>query len=216
MKQTLLFKAYVCPMSEELFSDRIMIYKPSVCLEHSYECGQDFTQDTCVSALTDRFRAVLADQAMFGSWAMEQLGFDTVYVQTADVLLGLREDKTLGELFAYFQTDQLELAFIYVPGGASFHCDGYRFEVRPKEEIHRNTPHVHVIRDKESTRYFLETLKRFPQDTFSQTFKKDEKKVILPYLRKNRKKLTAYWNHYINGFDLPWEDTQSRQYYKES
>ena len=38
----------------------------------------------------------------------------------------------------------------------------------------------------------------------------------MPFLRKNQTKLMRYWNHYINGYTVPFEDEQERQYYPES
>ena len=50
----------------------------------------------------------------------------------------------------------------------------------------------------------------------SREHKRDEKKIIIPTLKKNAKKLYAYWNQYINGYIPPEEDETGKQYYKES
>ena len=90
------------------------------------------------------------------------------------------------------------------------------FIIHPDEDIHKNTPHVHVRRDDEETRYYLESLERFPNDKVSRRFLKDEKKRIKPYLLKNKEKLYEYWNLYMNGYTTPAMNEEGKQYYKES
>ena len=151
-----------------------------------------------------------------GDWGREKLQVSTVYIRTEDTLLGLQEDKHIAEIFSYFGCEHIDFVYVCVLGGASFWCDGYRFIVHPNEEIHRHHPHVHVKRNEQETRYSLDTLARFPNDTFSREFKRDEKKIILPYLRKNQVKLLRYWDCYINGYIPPMEDADGMQFYNES
>lgn len=165
-----------------------------------------------VSELIARFKA---DEQTLGEWEMEDFQVDTVYVQTDDAMLGLLEDKLLSDVFSYFSCDELTLVFIS-SGGASFECQGYQFIVHSNEDIHKNTPHVHVKRSGCETRYSLETLERFPKDKFSREFQRDEKKIILPCLRENKDRLLADWNRCMNGYRTPTYDETGMQYYRES
>ena len=88
--------------------------------------------------------------------------------------------------------------------------------MHPNEAVHKHKPHVHVVKDDMSVRYSLETLERFPQDVFSREYKRDEKKIIIPALKKNQKKLWDYWNCYMGGYCSPTIDCQGKEYYKES
>lgn len=211
------FTAYFCGMSDELFSDNIMIYRPFGSYEKIYCYGQDIASDAKVSALIESFKAdaQTADNAL-GDWGDENLQVDTVYIRTEDALLGLQKDKLLSEMFSYFSYNELDICYICVIGGASFWCDGYQFIVHPNEDIHRYHPHVHVRRDSKETRYCLDTLTRFPGDSFSREFKRDEKKTIIPYLQKNQAKLRRYWDYYMNGYIPPIEDEKGMQFYSES
>lgn len=209
--KTITFNAYVCGMSEGTFSEKIMIYEPFAKYEKTF-CYEELTAKT-VSEFID---LVKKDASEFlGEYGTEQLDVDRLYIQTADALLGMQNDKLLDDIFAYFSIDNIQFSFFLV-GGASIHCMGYRFVVHPDEDIHRNTPHVHVCKDDNSVRYSLVTLERFKQDPLPRTYARDEKKVIMPHLRKNQAKLMGYWNHYINGYTVPFEDEQGRQYYPES
>ena len=153
--------------------------------------------------------------AFLGEYGAENLSAERVYIITQEALIGMQQDKTIVELFEYFSTEEIHLVYFLV-GGASIHCSGYRFTVHPKEEIHRHMPHVHVCKDGESVRYSLDTLERFEQDKLPREYKRDEKKVIIPYLLKNQTKLMGYWNHYMNGYTVPDEDEHGLQYYPES
>ena len=67
-----------------------------------------------------------------------------------------------------------------------------------------------------SVRYSLDTFKRFEQDIPSREHKRDEKKIIIPALKKNVKRLYGFWNQYMSGYIPPDEDENGKQYYKES
>lgn len=131
-------------------------------------------------------------------------------------LLGLQKDEPLTELFAFFKRAKIEIDYILVLGGASIHCNGYRFTIHPNEEIHKHRPHVHVIKNDTSVRYSIDTFERFEHDTLSREHQRDEKKIIIPTIKKNKKRLYVFWNQYMNGYIPPIEDENGKQYYKES
>lgn len=213
---TIRFIAYFCGMSENLFADDVMIFKPFASYEKTYS-AIDIALLEKVSDIIQLFKTdALKDDNALGNWGNENLQVNTVYIQTNDAFLGLQENKRIADIISYFGDDRIEFVYFCVIGGASFWCDGYRFIVHPNEDIHRFHPHVHVKRDDDETRYSLDTLTRFPDDTFSREFKRDEKKVILPYLRKNQAKLQRYWDYYINGYIPPMEDSDGKQFYSES
>ena len=188
-----------------------MIYKPISEYRKTF-CCEDLTAKT-----VSEFISLLKKDAkeFLGEYGVEQLNVNRLYIQTTDTLFGLREDKLLEDIFDYFSTNNIQFAYFLV-GGASLHYMGYKFVVHPDEDIHRNTPHVHICKDDNSVRYSLVTLERFKQDYMPRIYARDEKKIIMPYLRKNQDKLMEYWNHYINGYTVPYEDAKGRQYYPES
>ena len=214
---TINFTAYYCGMSEDLFADNIMIFQPVSYYSKSYDLENNLLSTMKLSDAIQLFKDyALKDDDALGNWGVDGLQVDTIYLRSSDAFLGIQEDKLLADMYAYFSCDYLEFVYIYVAGGASFWCNGYQFIVHPNEDIHRHHPHVHVRHDDNETRYSLDTLTRFPNDTFSRDFKRDEKKKILPYLRKNQAKLRRYWDNYLNGYIPPIEDEEGKQYYRES
>lgn len=214
--QRVRFIMYFCGMADGLFSEKIMLWPAVGKFEKLYAYPNGVPPTLKVSDVIERFKAdAHADGQALGELETEHLQADTVYVKADDAMLELREDKQLSDMFSYFSLDELTLVFISA-GGASFHCQGYQFIVHTNDDIHKNTPHVHVKRSGCQTRYYLETLTRFPNDKFSREFQRDEKRIILPYLRENKERLLGYWNHYLNGYLPPAEDENGMQYYKES
>lgn len=210
--------AYFCAgMSGTFFSETILISSPYGSYEKTYVMEDDQLERMRISDVICLFKkAAEQNHNVLGQWGQENLSLDTIYIKTEEAMLGLQEDKTLAEVFAFFGCDVLELVYFVVAGGASIYCDGYQFIVHPDERIHEHTPHVHVRKDDTEVRYYLDSLTRFPQDKASHEFDRDEKKRILPYLRKNQNKLYNYWNQYRHGYIPPAEDEKGRQYYSES
>ena len=147
---------------------------------------------------------------------MDELNLSNIYIRYAGSLYALQSDKEIADVFSFFKTNKIRIVYFFVAGGASIYCDGYKFVVHPNEKIHRNTPHVHVELDDVSVRYHLDTFERFPNDKYSREYKRDEKKIIIPGLKKHKKQLWQYWNCYMNGYIPPEIDVSGRQYYKES
>lgn len=208
--KTITFTVHTCGMSEGTFSEKIMIYAPLATYEKCF-CYEDIAAKT-VGELVE---IIKNETSIFRNAHIVDLCVDRVYILIGDTLFGLQEDKYLDDIYEFFSADNLRFVCFFV-AGASIHCSGYRFTVHTDEDIHRHTPHVHVCKDGNSVRYSLVTLERFAQDPVPRSYIRDEKKVILPYLKKNQTKLMNYWNCYINGYTVPDEDEYSRQYYPES
>ena len=204
-------------MSDENFSEKIMIYKPCNHFNLNFEFDNNDLSMIKVNDLISLIKQRVKEENLdVMEWVENRLNISNIYIKNEDTLLSLLDDKTLLDIFDYFNAENLEILSICVWGGASIYCDGYKFVVHPDEDIHKFTPHVHVKRDDEETRYFLDTLKRFPNDNFSRMFQRDEKKKIIPFLKKNQNKLLEWWDFYMNGYATPIEDEMGRQYYKES
>lgn len=209
------FNIYVCGMSEETFTEQIMIYRPI------YTTTKIFLQkdldDLGIAYISELIEYIKRDNAMcevLGEWGLENISTETVYIQHQDYLLGLREDKTILSIFDYFHSESLELAF-FIVGGASIHNEtSYRFTVHPNEDIHRHMPHVHVRKDDVEIRYSLETLK--PIDPLVNPHRRDNKKIIIPFLEKNQKKLMGLWQLYMDGYISPQITQEGQQFYPES
>lgn len=210
------FVVYFCGMADGLFSEKIMLWPAIDSYKRTYVCGVDMPVEATIGDALARFKIDYSTDHESGSdWENEHFRLNHVYIELENVLLALQEDKRLSNIFSYFDRNEIRLALI-ISGGASLHCNGYKFIVHPNEDIHKNTPHVHVVRNEEQTRYNLNTLSRFPSDKFSRAFKRDEKKIIIPYLKKNQGRLLDYWNLYMNGYIPPVEDENGMQYYNES
>lgn len=209
------FHIHTCGLSEETLTEEIMIFRPihteakSFSLEDLERAGI-----STVSGLLERIKEDDTARQVLGEWGLEQLSVETLYIHQADCLLGLREDKPLCALFDYFRAETLELDFFMV-GGASIHNEtSYRFTVHPREEIHRNMPHVHVSKGDVEIRYSLETLQ--PIDPLVNPHKRDNKKIILPFLEKNQNRLMDFWRYYLDGYTSPQLTQEGQQFYPES
>ncbi len=104
------FGIYFCGMSEETFSEQIMIYKPSS------RIVKDFTGATLrqlsivyVSELIDHLKNISIRESM-GTWELDNFSIETVYIQHHDYLLGLQEDKPISSIFQDLETHRLEFA----------------------------------------------------------------------------------------------------------
>lgn len=202
--------------SDEFYSRHILIDKPKMSISFYY--NEEDLETLEIQSVSQLVREVKTTnrcvEEMIADWGMENFTVQTTYIKRKDHLLAFEQDKTLAEVFTDFQTDHLELLHFYVAGGASLECHGYRFMVHSNEEIHRNLPHVHVIKDGESVRYSLVTLERL--DKCSHDFQKDEKKKILPALKKHLLRLQEYWTAAMGGYRPPEFDLKNKQYYPES
>ena len=205
-------------MSKRNFARNIMIYKPYKTFKTIFHSNNtEFLLEYKVSELIKKFKN--SKEFMICNenyYSMDEFTLENIYIKHKGTLLSLKTDKHILDVFKFFKTKKIEIVYIFVAGGASIHCSGYQFVIHPNEDIHKNTPHVHVKKDGMSVRYFLETLQRFPNDVYSREYKRDEKKIIIPGLKKNKKKLCDYWKYYMEGYNPPEIDDRGKQYYKES
>lgn len=209
------FYIYVCGMSKETFAEQIMIYRPihtrtKVLLQKDL----DELSIVYVSELINYIKQDNAMRKVLGKDGLESISTERIYIRHQDYLLGLREDKALSDIFDYFRSNSLELVF-FIVGGASIHNEtSYRFTVHPNEEIHRHMPHVHVSKDNVEIRYSLETLQ--PIDSLVNPHRRDNKKIIIPFLEKNQEKLMEFWQLYTDGYTSPQITQEGQQFYAES
>ena len=209
------FSIFFCGMSEETFSEHIMIYKPNSSIVNNFtESDLRELGLTKASKLIDFLKNDANIRERLGTWGLDNFSVDTIYVRHNDYLLGLREDKLISDMFSDFQTQNLELSY-FVVGGASFHNEtSYRFTIHPDEKIHQDMPHVHVSKAGVEIRYSLEDL--LPIDRLINPHKRDNRKIITPFLQSNRQKLLELWNYYNKGYTIPEVTQEGQQFYKES
>lgn len=217
MKKVIL-KIYICGMSKRNFSKNIMVYKPnkvfkSKILLDDYNISNDYKISKLLRDFKNK-RAVKACEKKF--YNLNDFNWKNIYIKQRGTLLSLQSDKNVLEIFNFFKTNKLEIAYIFIAGGASIHYSGYTFVVHSNEKIHKNNPHVHVEKDDASVRYSLRTFERFPNDDYTREYKRDEKKIIIPALKKHKDKLWYFWQCSMGGFDSPKIDCEGKEYYKES
>lgn len=209
------FNIYFCGMSAETFSEQIMIYKPN------YSITRYFTESTLgqanivyVSELLNCLKQDVEITDHLGAWGLDNFTVSTIYIQHHDSLLGLQEDKRVSDVFNDFNTHYLNFAY-FIVGGASIHNEtSYRFTIHPDEKIHEHMPHVHVSKAETEIRYSLETL--LPIDPLVNPHKRDNKKIITPFLQTHHKQLLEMWNYYAKGYTVPEITQEGQQFYGES
>lgn len=209
------FNIYFCWMSEETFSEQIMIYKPISTITRCFTKAalQKFEIAT-VGELIDYLKDDIAIKESLGTWGLAHLSRATVYIQHHGYLLGMREEKMISEIFRDLETSRLEFAY-FIVGGASIHNEtGYRFTIHPDEKIHEHLPHVHVSKAGVEIRYSLESL--LPMDSLVNPHKRDNKKIITPFLQRNQERLLEMWSYYTKGYTTPEITQEGQQFYSES
>ena len=216
--KVIIFKIHMCSMSERTMSRKIMIDKPfktiTKFLNLSY-CSKNniSTIGDLISHIKESCNGLFD---LLGEFGIENFNIENMYIKHKGYLIGLQEDKSLSNVFTYFKKNILEFDYIYVAGGASREYHGYQFIVRPKEDIHRYTPHVHVQKYNVAPRYYLKTFERFKDDKYLREHDRDEKKIIIPFLEKNKKWLWEEWDMYMNGYTPPIVTESGKQYCKET
>lgn len=215
--KTIIFRIHFCSMaSEKFFSDKIRVHGPLEVKE--IKSSYDECAENNIVSISDLINYIKSSKKeillVLDDWGMARFSFENIYVRYGDYLLGLQENKKLEDMFTFFNCDMLELDYLFVPGGASIHCNGYLFTVHPAEDIHRHLPHVHVSKAGKTVRYTLDTLEKI--DEAPREFLRDEKKVIFPALNKNLEWLRKKWNLYMNGYIPPAEDENGMQFCRES
>lgn len=211
----LYFNIHFCGMNSETFTKQIMIYKPNYSINKMFDIKTlNELKITTIDELVNYIKTDLKVKEMLGNWGMENFSFRTTYIEHHDYLLGLKEDKSISEVFHYFNTTEMTFDH-FVVGGASIHNETkYRFTVHSDEKIHEHTPHVHVSKSGVEIRYSLEDLT--PMDSLVNPHKRDSKKIILPFLKNNQSKLLEMWNHNMSGYYTPDISENGCQFYSES
>ncbi len=209
------FNIYFCGMSEETFSEQIMIYKPNGSIIRSFtETNLRQFAIANVGELIDYLKKDIVIRESLGAWGLNNFTIETVYIRHQDYLLGLQKDKPISEVFRDFKSNRLEFAY-FVVGGASIHNEtSYRFTIHPDEKIHAHMPHVHVSKAGVEIRYSLETL--LPIDPLVAPHKRDNKKIITPFLQQNHEQLLELWSYYAKGYTIPEITQHGQQFYSES
>lgn len=213
--KSLTFTIYFCGMNSETFSENIMIYKPHDYIKVTYT--EEDLDKLGLSKVSDIIAHMISSETIsfsLGPWGTENFTCSTSYIKVQDYLLGLKEDKRIEEIFNYLDSNQLEFAH-FIVGGASLHDEtGYRFTIHSDEKIHAHLPHVHVSKGEVEIRYSLETL--LPMDKLENPHRRDEKKIIKPFLEKNKERLMSMWVHNLNGYYTPTISDDGKQFYAES
>lgn len=196
------FVISLCGMSEKLFDEHILLWGPHkqlIVYFTSYEL--EIAKIENVSDLIDNLRKDV-DMLQLDEFACKNFVFDHIFVNHEDSLYRLNENKSISDLFQDFPEDDIELHYIVISGGASFVSRGFRFVVHPNEDVHKNMPHIHVIKDGNSARYSLETFKIIDANgrKAADYFKREEKKKILPVLREQYDWFIKNWNLYQKGY----------------
>lgn len=209
------FHLYFCGMSEGTFTEKIVIYEPNYSIEQTYTgCDLERLGICTAGELMEHIKQSQKIQENLGDWGMENFTWEHIYILHQDYMLGLDEDKSLKDICRHLNTEHLELAWFQV-GGASMQNQGYTFTVRSKEHNHQHLPHVHVSKGGVEARYALDTLE--PIDVpLEQPLKRDDKKVIRPFLEKNQERLKEMWRHNMNGYCTPALSEKGKQFYPES
>jgi hypothetical protein len=209
------FSIYFCGMSDDTFSAQIMIYKPQASISRDFD--ESLLQQLKITSINDLivYMKTLPEVAEdIGFTGFDQFNIDAVYIQHCSYLLGFQDDKKIEDIFRDFPENQLNFAF-FIVGGASIHNEtGYRFIIHPNEKIHEHMPHVHVAKAEVEIRYSLETL--LPLDPLVNPHKRDNKKIITPFLSRNHKLLLEMWSYYMKGYTTPEIAQTGQQFYKES
>ena len=191
-----------------------MIWKPYSSITKTYTV-EDLNENAIVkvSDLINHMKSKRLAEERLGDRGMDDFCYLTTYIIYQDYLLGFKEDKAVSEILKYLNTDQLNFAY-FIVGGASLHNESYRFTVHSNEQVHEHMPHVHVSKDDIVIRYSLDTLS--PIDTLVYPHRRDQRKSILPFLRKNKDRLLEMWKHSINGYSTPEFTVDGSQFYRES
>lgn len=109
------FNIYFCWMSEETFSEQIMIYKPISTITRCFtEAALQQFEIATVGELIDYLKDDIAIKESLGTWGLAHLSTATVYIQHHGYLLGMREEKTISEIFRDLETSRLEFAYFIV------------------------------------------------------------------------------------------------------
>lgn len=200
-------------IDDPFFTDRIAItVNKHLIQEINYDWNQISGQAICI----DEFLALLIADGVIKEQGEPCDMRERCYIHKGNMFFYTKNNKTIEELFEFVDSELLQL-FIFDIGGASINIDNkYKLVIHTDEDIHRNMPHVHVIKDQDNVRYLLDSLERIKTDKCSRNILRDEKKIIIPGIKRNIDDLWAMWNAYNDGYISPVIDFDGVQYYSES
>ena len=208
------FIVSLCSMGGGLYDDNTLIWGPFKQLTvyfNTYEL-----QTAKVHYLSELIETLKEDVDMLclDEWAYDTFVFDHIFVNHKKSLYRIKENKRINDLFKDFSENDVELHYIIVCGGASLELRGFKFIVHPDEKIHKHMPHIHVEKDDYSARYSIETMEMINANNKAAElfFKRSEKKIIIPFIKKNHDRLMEYWNMYQNGYVPPKINEKGMQY----
>ncbi len=168
------------------------IYKCKFCHELNGECL--FSE--LISMAFNEYKF----QSENNTYSIEELySYSKQYIRYGNYFVGCISDKPMDLIGRELGIDKIYIEIFVFEGGASLQSHGYTFIVHPNEDIHKYSPHIHVKRDEYSVRYSLDTFERYEQDNYSREYLRDEKKIIIPFLKKNS---SFFW---IFGTRLRWD-----------
>ena len=213
------FHICTCGYSDSFFAEKIMVFAPQ---QTSTLCVDLAVLENGDTAKTkDLFEYVRAHRTAFDIPVSESefalLSPQSVYYYYKEILWGVDDAKRLKEIFSDCLSSHIDAYCFLVAGASINHNNGYRFVVPSDERVHQfSEPHVHVKKGKDSPRYSLKTLERFPKDKFESHDYDRDKKIIAEGLAQNRETLMLFWKRATLGYIPPELDLEGKMYFKES
>lgn len=215
---TITFHYCNCGLTDDYFSETIMIYAP--CRKATLFVNVDNLPNQEQSSVDDLLTYIKNHLSEFdtplGDLEFKDVNAESVYLYYDDFLLKIGE-KRVCEVFSDFKCEEIELYYFSFGGASIEYKNGYRFIIHSDEKIHQQSePHVHVEKNHDSPRYSLVTFERFPQDKFESRDYKRDHKLIQEGLKKNRDRLMKMWQLATKGYGTPEMGLDGRCYYAES
>ena len=215
---TIVFHYCNCGLTDDFFSDTIMIFAP--CRKATLFVSVDKLPNQEQSSMGDLLAYIKNHLGEFDT-PLSDLEFnavnaESVYLYHDDFLLKTGEKK-ICEFYTDFRREEIELYYFSVGGASIEYRNGYRFRIHSNEKVHQySEPHVHVEKGHDSPRYSLITFERFPQDKFESRDYKRDHKLIKEGLEMNRDRLMKMWDLSMKGYGTPEMGLDGSCYYAES
>lgn len=210
----IVFKIHLCGMSNKTLLPKLLIDKPFKRITKIFDLH--LCKKKGVITVNDLIQHIKHSERhlvkVLGNFGLENFIVDNIYIKYNGYFVGFQHDKSLEDVFDYFNKGIIELNYVVNVGGASRIYRGYKFIIHSNEEIHKNTPHVHVEKNGISTRYRLDPIERITSDKCSSEHLRDEKKIIKPYIEDNIEWFKEKWLLSINGYKPPIENEEGFQY----
>ena len=201
-------------MSLDDYSDYVCMYKPY----EIYVCrfNRELSIDCSYSEIISGAFHEYINQCEGDTYSIEDFYmYSKQYIKYGKYLVGCKVDRSLSQIKVDLGVENICIELFVYGGGASIVCNGYLFVVHPNEDVHKHSPHVHVNHDGYSVRYSLVTFERYPDDVCSREYIRDEKKIILPFIKKRYSFFMDNWNKAQKGYEMPAVDERGVQYCDE-